>query len=51
MISRYSRSFHRGSKFEIRDVLRLLEEAGIENKLSIYDDGRMIVVVRRVTWL
>ena len=30
-------------KFEIRDVLRTLEEAGLENKLPIYDDGRMIV--------
>ena len=30
-------------KFEVRDALRTLEEAGIENKLPIYDDGRMIV--------
>ena len=30
-------------KFEVRDVLRTLEEAGLENKLPIYDDGRMIV--------
>ena len=30
-------------KFEVRDVLRTLEEAGLENKLPIYDDGRMIL--------
>ena len=30
-------------KFEVRDVLRTLEEAELENKLPIYDDGRMIV--------
>ena len=30
-------------KFEARDVLRTLEKAGLENKLPIYDDGRMIV--------
>ena len=30
-------------KFEVRDVLRTLEEAELENKLSIYDNGRMIV--------
>ena len=30
-------------KFEVQDVLRTLEEAGLENKLPIYDDGRMIV--------
>ena len=30
-------------KFEVRVVLRTLEEAGLENKLPIYDDGRMIV--------
>ena len=30
-------------KFEVRDVLTTLEEAGLENKLPIYDDGRMIV--------
>ena len=30
-------------KFEVRDVLRTLEEAGLENKLPIYDDGRPIV--------
>ena len=29
--------------FEVRDVLRTLEEAELENKLPIYDDGRMIV--------
>ena len=28
---------------EVRDNLRTLEEAGLENKLPIYDDGRMIV--------
>ena len=31
------------SKFEVRDVLRTLEEAGLENRLPIYDDGRMFV--------
>ena len=30
-------------KFEVRDVLRTLKEAGLENKLPIYDDGRMLV--------
>ena len=30
-------------KFEVRDVLTTLEEAGLENKLPIYDDGRTIV--------
>ena len=30
-------------KFEARNVLRTLEEAGLENKLPIYDDGGMIV--------
>ena len=30
-------------KFEVRDVLRTLEEAGLEKKLPIYDDRRMIV--------
>ena len=30
-------------KFEVRDVLRTLEEGGFENKLLIYGDGRMIV--------
>ena len=30
-------------KFEVRDVLRTLEEAELENKLPIYDDRRMIV--------
>ena len=30
-------------KFEVRDILRTLEEAELENKLLIYDDGRMIV--------
>ena len=32
-------------KFEVREVLRTLEEAGLENKLPIYGDGRMIVEV------
>ena len=30
-------------KFEVRDVLRTLAEAGLENKLPLYNDGRMIV--------
>ena len=30
-------------RFEVLDVLKTLEEAGFENKLPIYDDGRMIV--------
>ena len=30
-------------KFEVRNVLRTLEEAGLENKLPIYDDGKMTV--------
>ena len=30
-------------KFEVRDALRLLERAGLENKLPVWDDGRMIV--------
>ena len=30
-------------KFEVRDILRTLEEAELENKLPICDDGRMIV--------
>ena len=30
-------------KFEVRDVLRTLQEAGLENKLPIHNDGRMIV--------
>ena len=30
-------------KFEIRDDLRTFEEAGLENKLPIYADGKMIV--------
>ena len=30
-------------KFEIREVLRKLERAGLENMLSVWDDGRMIV--------
>ena len=31
------------TKFEERDVLRTLAEAGLENKLPIYDDERMIL--------
>ena len=31
------------SKFEIREVLRKLERAGLENMLPVWDDGRMIV--------
>ena len=30
-------------KFEIREVLRKLERAGLENLLPVWDDGRMIV--------
>ena len=30
-------------KAEVRDVLRTLEEAGLENKLPINNDGRMIM--------
>ena len=30
-------------KFEVRDILRTLEQAELENKLPIWDDGRMIV--------
>ena len=30
-------------KFEVRDVFRTLEEAGLENKLPKHDDARMIV--------
>ena len=30
-------------KFEVRDILRTLEEAKLENKLPIWDDGRMIL--------
>ena len=30
-------------KFEVRDALRTLERAGLENKLPVWDDGRMIV--------
>ena len=30
-------------KFEARDALRLLERAGLENKLPVWDDGRIIV--------
>ena len=30
-------------KFEVRDALRTLERAGLENNLPVWDDGRMIV--------
>ena len=30
-------------KFEVRDALRTLERTGLENKLPVWDDGRMIV--------
>ena len=30
-------------KFEVRDALRTLERAGLENKLPVWDDDRMIV--------
>ena len=30
-------------KFEIREILRKLERAGLENLLPVWDDGRMIV--------
>ena len=30
-------------KFEVREVLKTLEKAGLESKLPVYDDGRMIV--------
>ena len=30
-------------KFEVRDILRTLHQADLENKLPVWDDGRMIV--------
>ena len=30
-------------KFEVREALKILERAGLENKLPVWDDGRMIV--------
>ena len=30
-------------KFEVRDALRTIERAGLENKFPVWDDGRMIV--------
>ena len=30
-------------KFEVREVLKTLEKAGLESKLSVYGDGKMIV--------
>ena len=31
------------AKFEVRDAFRTLERAGLENKLAVWDDGRMIL--------
>ena len=31
------------TKFQVRAVLRTLEEVGLENKLPMHNDGRMIV--------
>ena len=36
-------------KFEVRDISRTLGEAMLENKLPIYDDGRMIVQEGHIT--
>ena len=30
-------------KFEVRDILRTLDQANLENMLLVWDDGRMIV--------
>ena len=30
-------------KFEVRDILRTLDQANLENMLPVWDDGRMIV--------
>ena len=30
-------------KFEVQDALRILERASLENKLPVWDDGRIIV--------
>ena len=30
-------------KFEVRDILRTLDQATLENMLPLWDDGRMIV--------
>ena len=30
-------------KFEVRDILRTLEQARLEHMLPVWDDGRMIV--------
>ena len=35
-------------KYEVREVLKTLEKAGLESKLPIYNDGRMIVEVGRL---
>ena len=35
-------------KYEVREVNKVLERAGFENKEPLYDSGRMIV--KRVTW-
>ena len=31
------------SKFEVREILRKLDRAGLQNMLPVWDDGRMIV--------
>ena len=35
-------------KFEVRDILRTLDQANLENMLPVWDDGRMIVKRQRV---
>ena len=30
-------------KYEVRELIRVLEKAGFENKEPVYDSGRMIV--------
>ena len=30
-------------KFEVRDILRTLDQANLENMLPVWDDGRMII--------
>ena len=37
--------------FEVRDILRTLEEAKLENKMPIWDDGRMIKSWKGRTWI
>ena len=34
-------------KFEVRDILRTLDQARLEHMLPVWDDGRMIVVEER----